>query len=121
MHSGTMFPFDDISFTADDLNGIEAAVPEADTCVSESPHQGPFPGQPEITPQGKTDQTGDAALLGKAVGVDEGKNTFVRLYGLEACEAMVLEQTELAIDALAAFRTQEVLTELARNMAVRNH
>ena len=67
------------------------------------------------------DQTGDAALLGKAVGVDEGKNTFVRLYGLEACEAMVLEQTELAIDALAAFRTQEVLTELARNMAVRNH
>ena len=34
------------------------------------------------------DVIGDAQTLGKAVGVDECKNTFVRLYGMEACTAL---------------------------------
>lgn len=46
------------------------------------------------------DVIGDAQELGKAVGVDENKNTFIRLYGLERCDQLVLERTENAITIL---------------------
>ena len=46
------------------------------------------------------DVIGDAQELGKAVGVDEAKNTFVRLYGLERCDQLVQERTENAIKIL---------------------
>ena len=67
------------------------------------------------------DVTGDSAKLGKKTGMDEHKNTFVKLYGLERCEAMVQEETERAIAALAAFDDREFLTDLAHFLADRDH
>ena len=67
------------------------------------------------------DVTGDAAKLGKAVGVDANKNTFVRLYGVEACQQMVLRETEIAKAAISGFSGSELLCELADQLASRDH
>ena len=65
------------------------------------------------------DVVGDAKTLGKAVHVDENKNTFVRLYGLERCEELVRDYTERAIGFLDAFPDREFLTWLARELTDR--
>ena len=59
------------------------------------------------------DVIGDAQELGKAVGVDAGKNTFVSLYGLEKCEQLVTEHTTQAIAALNVFEDTEFMCWLA--------
>ena len=65
------------------------------------------------------DVIGDAGTLGKAVGVDGEKNTFVRLYGLDRCRAMIREHTEAAAAALDAFSEPELLRELAFSLSER--
>ena len=65
------------------------------------------------------DIIGNAQELGKAVGVDEGKNTFVRLYGLEKCEELVQKYTNIAIDALSAFEDTAFMTALAKSLTAR--
>ena len=65
------------------------------------------------------DVIGDAKELGKAVGVDENKNTFVRLYGLDRCEQLVRTYTENAIDAISIFEDREYLTALALSLTSR--
>lgn len=65
------------------------------------------------------DVIGDAQQLGKAVGVDENKNTFVRLYGLEKCEEMVKLYTEKAIEAVSVFESNEYITALALELTSR--
>ena len=65
------------------------------------------------------DVIGDAEKLGKATGMDEHKNTFVRLYGLEKCEELVKEHTEAAIDALDVFEDSEFMRELALSLVGR--
>ena len=65
------------------------------------------------------DVIGDAKKLGKAVGVDEHKNTFVRLYGIEVCEKMVEEETEKAVAVLSIFEHPEFLRDLARSLVHR--
>ncbi len=65
------------------------------------------------------DVIGDAATLGKAVGMDEHKNTFVRLYGVDTCREMVAVETDKAIGALSHFENAEFLTELARSLCNR--
>lgn len=65
------------------------------------------------------DVIGDAQELGKAVGVDEGKNTFVRLYGLEKCEELVQSYTQKAIGALSAFEDADYMIRLARSLTAR--
>lgn len=65
------------------------------------------------------DVVGDTNTLGKAVGVDGNKNTFVRLYGVEACRELVEKETQKAVDALAAFEHTEFLTELAERLVSR--
>ena len=65
------------------------------------------------------DVIGDARELGKAVGVDEGKNTFVRLYGLEKCEELVQKYTTLAIEALNAFEEHNYMEALAKSLTDR--
>lgn len=65
------------------------------------------------------DVIGDAKELGKAVGVDAEKNTFVQLYGLEKCDALVAEHTKKALDALNCFNESEYMTELANNLVGR--
>ena len=65
------------------------------------------------------DVIGDAQTLGKAVGVDEGKNTFVRLYGLEKCEALVNQYTDKSIAALRIFTDSTYMQELANYLTER--
>lgn len=67
------------------------------------------------------DVEGEFEKLGKQVGMDGRKNTFVRLYGTARCHEMVREQTGKAIEALAPFQDRSFLTELARRLAERDH
>ena len=67
------------------------------------------------------DVIGSAQELGKAVGVDGEKNTFVRLYGLEKAEALVESYTARAVSALAAFPDNGWLTEYAKILTGRTH
>lgn len=59
------------------------------------------------------DVIGNAQELGKSVGTDETKNTFVRLFGLEKCEELVQKYTDVALKALSAFPDHEDLRDLA--------
>lgn len=67
------------------------------------------------------DVEGSFEKLGKQIGMDENKNTFVRLYGLERCHQIVQEQTENAIAALDIFPDRQFLTDLANLLANRDH
>lgn len=59
------------------------------------------------------DVIGDASELGKAVGVDTCKNTFVQLYGLETCDTLVSTYTQKAVSALRAFSDAQYMQALA--------
>ena len=65
------------------------------------------------------DVIGTQEEMGKGVGTDEAKNTFVRLYGLEKCEELVQTYTQYAIDALDAFENTEYMVELAKSLTAR--
>ena len=65
------------------------------------------------------DVIGTQEEMGKAVGTDDKKNTFVRLYGLERCEELVMTYTNYALDALKAFDDTEFLTCLAKSLTDR--
>lgn len=65
------------------------------------------------------DVIGDAASLGKNIGVDTHKNTFVHLYGLEACEQLVEEHTDRAINCLKAFADTGYMVALSRKLSSR--
>lgn len=65
------------------------------------------------------DVVGDAQKLGKATGADSKKNTFVRIYGVDACRQMVQQETEKAISALDVFSDPRFQTDLAMKMATR--
>lgn len=65
------------------------------------------------------DVIGTQEEMGKGVGTDEGKNTFVRLYGLEKCEQLVQRYTAIAIDALECFDDAEYMKSLALDLVGR--
>ena len=65
------------------------------------------------------DVIGSADKLGKAVGVDAEKNTFVRLYGLEKCDELVKKYTITGISALKKFKNTEFLEELSVRLVSR--
>ena len=65
------------------------------------------------------DVIGDAEVLGKAVGVDSVKNTFVQLYGLKKCDSLVREHTEIALDALRLFPDHIFMENLAIQLTTR--
>ena len=65
------------------------------------------------------DVIGTEEEMGKGVGTDDTKNTFVRLYGLEKCEELVNRYTQVAIDALDAFEDTDDLIALARALTER--
>ena len=65
------------------------------------------------------DVIGTQEEMGKGVGTDATKNTFVRLYGLEKCEEMVKTCTQYAIDALNAFEDTDFVIELAKSLTDR--
>ena len=65
------------------------------------------------------DVIGTQEEMGKGVGTDESKNTFVRIYGLEKCEELVQTYTNYALEALDVFENNEFMTELARSLTER--
>lgn len=65
------------------------------------------------------DVIGSAGELGKSVGTDAEKNTFVRLYGLEKCDALVRKYTHAAIDHLRIFQDTDDLVNLAQSLTTR--
>jgi geranylgeranyl diphosphate synthase type II len=62
---------------------------------------------------------GNEKELGKAVGTDTVKNTFVRLYGLEKCEELVNHYTDIALEALKVFPDHQYLYDLALQLTQR--
>ena len=65
------------------------------------------------------DVIGTQEELGKAVGTDDSKNTFVRLYGLAKCEELVEQYTALAIEQLKVFSDTDYIIALARSLTGR--
>ena len=65
------------------------------------------------------DVIGTQEEMGKGVGTDGAKNTFVRLYGLEKCEELVQKYTQFAIDALSCFEDTDYLVALAKSLTDR--
>jgi len=65
------------------------------------------------------DVIGTQEEMGKGVGTDSAKNTFVRLYGLEKCEELVQKYTQYAIDALDAFDDNAFMIALAKSLTDR--
>lgn len=65
------------------------------------------------------DVIGTTEEMGKTVGTDAAKNTFVRLYGLERCEELVRKYTDAAISYLSVFDDTDDLIALAESLTTR--
>jgi geranylgeranyl diphosphate synthase type II len=65
------------------------------------------------------DVIGTQEEMGKGVGTDAAKNTFVRLYGLEKCEELVQKYTAQAIAALGVFENTDYMIALAKSLTDR--
>jgi len=65
------------------------------------------------------DVIGTQEEMGKGVGTDETKNTFVRLYGLSKCEELVQKWTSVAIDMVQIFDDREFIITLAKSLTER--
>lgn len=65
------------------------------------------------------DVIGTQEEMGKGVGTDVKKNTFVRLYGLEKCEELVQRYTQYAVESLAAFEGTDFVIGLAKSLTDR--
>ena len=65
------------------------------------------------------DVIGTQEEMGKGVGTDAAKNTFVKLYGLEKCEELVQKYTAAAIAALSAFQNTDYMIALAKSLTER--
>ena len=65
------------------------------------------------------DVIGTQEEMGKGVGTDEKKNTFVKLHGLEKCEALVNKYTASALEALCEFKDTEYMAALANSLTQR--
>ena len=67
------------------------------------------------------DITGDSRKLGKNTGMDGKKNTLVKLFGIERCEARIDAETARAVEALQVIPEPAFLAELAQRLAHRDH
>lgn len=65
------------------------------------------------------DVIGNKEELGKSVGTDVNKNTFVQLYGLEKCDSLVQEHTAAAVSTLSVFDNNAFMRELAVSLTGR--
>ena len=65
------------------------------------------------------DVIGNAEELGKAVGVDTTKNTFVQLYGLDKCDKLVHSHTEMAKKSLLCFSNSDFMSSLSDELVGR--
>ena len=67
------------------------------------------------------DVIGTQDEMGKGVGTDEKKNTFVRLYGLEKCDELVKTYTQYALEGLGAFEDGTFARNLAESLTTRRN
>ena len=67
------------------------------------------------------DVIGTQEEMGKGVGTDAVKNTFVRLYGLEKCEELVQRYTDIALEAISIFSDNAFLSQLAVELTDRRN
>ena len=67
------------------------------------------------------DVIGTQEEMGKGVGTDETKNTFVRIYGIEKCEELVNRYTDKAIAALDTFQDNGYMINLANQLTNRRN
>jgi len=65
------------------------------------------------------DVIGTQEEMGKGVGTDARKNTFVRLHGLDKCEELVQKYTDTAIGMLSGFEDTGYMIELAKSLTQR--
>ena len=65
------------------------------------------------------DVIGNAQDLGKAIGVDANKNTFVQLYGTEKCDILVRHHTQEAVKQLSLFANNDFMYTLAEQLTTR--
>ena len=65
------------------------------------------------------DVIGNAKELGKSVGTDSVKNTFVQLYGIEKCDKLVVDHTKQAISALDVFTDNGYMKWLSNSLTNR--
>ena len=65
------------------------------------------------------DVIGTQEEMGKGVGTDEKKNTFVKLHGLEKCEELVNKYTASALEALCEFKDTSYMAALANSLTQR--
>ncbi|MBQ8358501.1 MAG: polyprenyl synthetase family protein [Oscillospiraceae bacterium] len=65
------------------------------------------------------DVIGNAEEMGKAVGTDAVKNTFVQLYGLNTCDELVRKHTQQAIAHLSHFQHTQFMESLANHLTSR--
>ena len=65
------------------------------------------------------DVIGTQEEMGKGVGTDEKKNTFVKLHGLEKCEELVNKYTASALEALCEFKDTQYMEALAKSLTQR--
>ena len=65
------------------------------------------------------DVIGTQEEMGKGVGTDAVKNTFVRLYGLPKCEELVQTYTQYAINSLTVFEDTDFIIGLAKSLTDR--
>ena len=65
------------------------------------------------------DVIGTQEEMGKGVGTDEKKNTFVKLHGLEKCEELVNKYTASALEALCEFKDTQYIEALAKSLTQR--
>ncbi len=65
------------------------------------------------------DVIGTQEEMGKGVGTDANKNTFVRLYGLEKCGELVEKYTNFALEQLDCFEDTQYMKELALGLTTR--
>lgn len=65
------------------------------------------------------DVIGNPEELGKSVGTDSVKNTFVQLYGLEKCDELVQMHTKEALEHLNIFENNQYMESLAKKLTSR--
>ena len=65
------------------------------------------------------DVIGNAEEMGKSVGTDAVKNTFVQLYGLDTCDKLILSHTEQAVENLGVFQDTQYMEYLANQLTSR--
>ena len=65
------------------------------------------------------DVIGTAEEMGKSVGTDAEKNTFVHLYGLDSCDDLVCKHTQKAILSLKHFQNATYMEALANLLTSR--